>query len=217
MNSITGIIGNEGVSTRTRRSAGSVLIKVCKSPLRAYFYFYYWIKIKFLAMIAGEEAIAYVLHDSFFPDIVLRLGGAKIGTDVRVQRWLTLHETRGTFRNLEIGDGVFIGKNVLIDLTNKVKIGSRSGIGMNSIIITHSNFGRSCLSESYPPSSAPVEIMEDCGIGWGCLINKGTQVSPRVILLPGAVVTGMLPEDSTFGGNPARRIVRTAWERAKQE
>jgi len=146
---------------------------------------------------------------------VLRIGGAKIGKNVRVHRWLTIHESRGTFKNLTIGDDVFIGKNVLIDLSDKVTLGNRSGIGMNTIIITHSNFGDSSLAKTHPPTTAEVEIMEDCAIGWGCIINKGTKIMKETILLPGAVVGGILRECSTYGGNPARRIPRVEWENTR--
>ncbi len=188
-------------------------LKVITNPLRAWLYFYYWVKATILRGIVGPEALAYVLHDSLFPVTVLKLGGAKVGGDVRVHRWLTLHETQGTFHNLEIGDGVFIGKNVLIDLSDHVRIGNRSGLGMNTTIITHSNFGRSILSKVHSPSTAPVEIMDDCGIGWGCIINKGTIMNNRVILLPGTVVAGTLSEDCKYGGNPARRI-SPAWNKS---
>lgn len=180
---------------------------------RGCLYAYYALKASVLKLMVGEEALAYILHDSLFPDLVLRLGGAMVGADVRVHRWLTLHETRGTFKNLEIGDGVFVGKNVLIDLSDKVTIGDRCGIGMNTTIITHSNFGRSTLSAIRAPSTTAVEIMEDCGIGWGCIINKGTRMMREVILLPGAVVVGTLQEKSIYGGNPARRIPTDSWRK----
>lgn len=194
-------------------SSGWLKDRLFGRMFRACLYAYYLLKASVLKLLVGEEAMAYVLHDSLFPDLVLKLGGAKLGTDVRVHRWLTLHETRGTFKNLEIGDGVFIGKNVLIDLSDRVTIGDRCGIGMNTTIITHSNFGRSTLSETHAPSTAAVEIREDCGIGWGCILNKGTKMMREVILLPGAVVVGTLPEKAKYGGNPARRIPAESWER----
>ena len=176
--------------------------------LRAYLHLYYRMKCALLTFVVGEEALAYVLHASLLPLIVLRIGKAKIGKNVRVGRWLTLHESKGTFKNLEIGDDVFIGKSVLIDLSDNVKVGNRCGIGMNVTIITHLNFGPSKLSAEFPTSKAPVEILEDSVINWGCIVLKGTRIRREVIILPGSVVSGALKEASTYGGNPARLIPR---------
>jgi acetyltransferase-like isoleucine patch superfamily enzyme len=184
------------------------MFRLLHRALWAYLYLYYRIKNALLTLVVGEEALAYVLHDSLLPLIVLKIGKAKIGKNVRLGRWLTLHESKGSFQNLEIGDDVFIGKNVLIDLSDKVNVGNRCGIGMNVTIITHLNFGDSKLSAEFPICKAPVEIFEDSVINWGCIVLKGTSIMREVIILPGSVVSGVLKEASTYGGNPARLIPR---------
>ena len=111
---------------------------------------YYKIKVWFYTIMVAEEAASYVLYESIRPDIVLRLFGAKIGRNVRINRGLLLHETNNSFANLTVGDDVHIGKFVLIDLSEKVTIGNRVGIGMFSKILTHQNLGDSLLSQIYP-------------------------------------------------------------------
>jgi len=184
------------------------MVHLLRRALRAYLHLYYRIKHALLTLVVGEEALAYVLHDSLVPLIVLKIGKAKIGKNVRVGRWLVLHESRGCFQNLEIGDDVFIGKKVLIDLSDKVKVGDRCGIGMGVNITTHLNHGNSKLSAEYPTSKAPVEILEDSIISWGCIVLKGAKIMRKVIVLPGSVASGCLKEDSTYGGNPLRLIPR---------
>lgn len=185
-----------------------VLWKRIRSPKRVYFYLYYVLKVAVLKLVIGSEAIAYVLHDSFFPDLVLKIGGARIGSGVRVGRWLTIHESRGTFKNLEIGDDVFIGKRVLIDLSANVKIGNRCSVGARTTIITHVNYGSSSLSVMYPRSESDVVMLDDSQIAWGCIIVKGTVIGKQVLVLPGSVAGGTLKDGATYGGNPARQLPR---------
>lgn len=182
------------------------MARILRRITSIYFYLYYRLKVKFLKVLVGHEAVAYVLYNSLFPSIVLKIGGATVGKNVRVNRWLILHESRGTCKNLEIGDDVFLGKSVMIDLSEKVQIGNRCAIGMGVKIITHANFGDSTLSENYPPDKAGVEIRDDSVINWGCIINKGTRIMEKVIVLPGSVVNGTLKECSIYCGNPARII-----------
>ncbi len=175
-----------------------------RKAIALWLHIYYRIRIALLKPIVGQEALAYTLHDSLAPGLVLKIGGAKLGSNVRVGRWLVIHESRGSFKNLEIGSDVFIGKRVIIDLTDKVKIGNRCAIGMDVRIITHSNFGQSVLSGSYPPQAAGVEIMDDAIVNWGCIVLKGTLIRERSITLPGSVVSGTLRSDAVYVGNPAR-------------
>lgn len=167
---------------------------------------YYEVRCACLKLVAGDNAWEYLLHDALFPFIVLKLGGAKIGKNVRVGRWLTLHESRGSFANLEIGSDVFIGKNVTIDLSEKVLIGDRCALGMNVQIITHSNFGDSVLGSVYQKESLPVKIGNDCVINWGCIVLKGANIEDKVVILPASVVSGQLKTGCTYCGNPARVI-----------
>jgi acetyltransferase-like isoleucine patch superfamily enzyme len=174
--------------------------------ISAFLYAYYRSKTFLMRPLVGEDALAYVLYDSLFPIKVLKLGGARIGDGVRIGRWMTIHESRGSFKNLEIGDDCWIGKHVLIDLSDKVKLGNRSGLGMYAIVITHENLGRSKLAQGHPATTAPVEIMEDAYVSWGCVVNKGTTVLPRAIVLPGATISGTIGEGAKYGGNPARLV-----------
>ena len=172
--------------------------------IRLWLYAYYYAKSRVRAFVVGDDGLASVLYDSLVPDIALRIGGAKIGRNVRVHRHLVLHESRGSFRNLEIGDDVFIGRSCTIDLSDRVRIGNRCGIGMGVQVITHINLGDSCLSQRHPPETAPVEIMEDSVVLWGCILNKGTVIERQTLVLPGSVVSGRLAQGSTYCGNPAR-------------
>ena len=180
---------------------------MARKVLQACLHLYYRFKIALLTLLVGPEAIAYVLRDSLLPLLVLRIGGAKIGQNIRIGRRLTLHETKGTFRNLDIGNDASIGSDVLIDLSDTVTLGDRCSIAMRVAIITHLNYPDSKLSAQYPRSTAPVEIKEDAVVDWGCVVLKGTTINRKVLVLPRSVVTGMLSEASVYDGNPARPVL----------
>ena len=186
------------------------MTRLAKNVFLALLLRYYRFKVALYRLIIKEEAWASVLHDSLFPEMVLRLGGADIGTNVRVHRWLLIHESRGSFRNLKIGDDVFLGKRIIIDLSDKVTIGNRCAVGMDVKIITHVNLGDSILSALYPPEKAPVEILDDAIVNWGAIVNKGTRIGAAVIVLPGSVVSGNLKDGQIYAGNPARPIPQKA-------
>lgn len=165
---------------------------------------YYWLRIRILAFIGVEDALSITLERCIFPDLVLGLSGAKLGENVRVHRGLLIHESRGSFEKLSIGDDVFLGSRVIIDLTDEVRIGNRAAIGMDVKIITHSNYGSSSLSEIYPPEQAPVIIEDDAVVNWGSILLKGTVASSRSIVAPGSVAGGVLQPNRVYCGNPAR-------------
>jgi len=169
---------------------------------------YYRLKIVLYKYIVGNEALSYVLYDSLFPTIVLKIGSATVGKGTRINRWLTIHESRGSFKKLVIGDKVHIGKHVLIDLSESVIIKDRVGIGMFSKIITHRNLGDSKLHNIYNTFCAPVVIGEDTILSANAIILAGTVLGSGCIVLPNSVVKGHYDDNVTLVGNPARMSIR---------
>jgi acetyltransferase-like isoleucine patch superfamily enzyme len=159
-----------------------------------------------LRLILGDNALSVLVERAWFPVDALRALGGKIGGGVRIHRGLYLHEARNSLNNLEIGDSVFLGARLMIDLSDKVIIESRAAVGMNVTIITHANFGDSERSFDNPAASAPVKICSDAVVNWGTILNKGTVVSVGCIILPGSVVAGTLLEGATYVGNPGRPL-----------
>lgn len=169
---------------------------------------YYWAKLFLLKKLVKKEAFEILLHDALFPKIVLEMGGAKIGKKVRIHRYLTVHASKGSFENLTIGNDVFIGKSVIIDLTDKVTIGSNCCIGMNCHLITHVNLGGSRLAKRYKPEQAPIIMHDHTVLNWSITVLKGTIFEEGVLVLPQSVVSGRLITGMTYIGNPARPITQ---------
>lgn len=173
--------------------------------IAVYFKIYYRFKVQLYKIIVGREAAAYVLYDSLKPEMVLKMYGAKIGRNVRINRWLILHETDNDFSNLTIGNDVHIGKNVFIDLSGKVKIGNRVGISMFSKIMTHQNLGDSCLNVKYPKVKGDIEIPEDVVISSSVTILFPTKLAEKTLVSAGSVVRGEYGDSCILMGNPARQ------------
>lgn len=168
-----------------------MIVKVVKKNIFKFILpVYYRIKIALYKCLVGNEALSYVLYNSLFPVIVLKIGGATIGKGTRVQRWLTIHESSGAFKNLIIGNKVHIGKHVFIDLSEKVTIKDRVAIAMFSKILTHRNFGDSKLSNVHKTICKPVIIGEDTVLNINAIILHGTKLGSNIVILPNSVVRG---------------------------
>ncbi len=183
-----------------------------KPALRLFFYgglFPAWYRLKFwiLRPFLGYGARSAVLYDAYFPAIVLRQGGAKVGQDAVIGRFLTLWATtENSFTNLEIGDGVIINAHVFIDLSSRVVLKDRVGIGFNVSIFTHLDLGNSRLSVDYPREYKEVVVEEDSLVLPGACLIMGARLGAKSMVLNGTVVSGEVLPDSVVTGNPMRIV-----------
>lgn len=123
----------------------------------------------------------------------------------------------------------YVGKDVNIEkgaqITSKMQIGDRSGVGINAtmhgtvIIGKDVMMGPECIiytsnhafSDTAVPMNQqgfseekPVIIDDDVWIGGRVIILPGVHVGRGAIIGAGAVVTKDVPEYAIVGGNPAR-------------
>jgi len=137
---------------------------------------------------------------------LLRLLGAKIGTNVRIYE-IQLFSLLDGFRNLHLEDDVHIGPGCRLDLTAKLHIGQRSTLSPGVLILTHSDPGRahnSALAKKYPPRSFGTTIGADCWIGANAIILDGVTILDQTTVGAGAVVNRDLPSHVLALGIPAR-------------
>lgn len=125
-------------------------------------------------------------------------------------RWLNYLRAQG----MKIGEGTAIFANpayVLIDVTRPwmIEIGKNVQITRDVKILTH-DYSYSVSIAAYGKvlgSCGKVKIGDNCFIGVGATILKGTQIGNNVIIGAGSVVTGgNFPSDCVIAGNPARVI-----------
>lgn len=116
-----------------------------------------------------------------------------------------------------MGDGyITIGNscgisNVAFCSQSKIQIGNNVLIG-GGVKIYDTDFHsldyieRRNIHKDKNRSSDPVVIDDDVFIGAGSFILKGTHIGARSIIGAGSVVTGKIPSDEIWAGNPAKFI-----------
>ncbi len=152
--------------------------------------------------------------------------GAKIGSNAIIRAGTIIYE------NVEIGNNLETGHNVLI--REDTKIGSHVKIGTGSIIDGKTVIGNNVniqsnvyipllteigdnvfigpgaviLNDKYPPSNrlVGVKIMSGAVIGGGSVILPGVTIGENSVIGAGAVVTKDVESNSVVIGNPAKFI-----------
>lgn len=95
--------------------------------------------------------------------------------------------------------------------TSSITIGDYCTIGANCKIIDNDfhpiewEHRRKGLNKEFTRRK-PVNIGDDCFIGVGSVILKGTKIGNNVIVGAGSVVNGIFPDNVVIAGNPARIV-----------
>lgn len=103
-----------------------------------------------------------------------------------------------------VGENVFVGKNVYIELENAplLTIEDDAVLSAFTKIILHDSslcntLGHDCLY-------GKVIIKENCYIGANCVILPGTEVGANTIVGANSLVKGKLKSNSVYMGSPAK-------------
>lgn len=137
----------------------------------------------------------------------LRKYGAKIGEEVTFHSPIIIHNAKSDYSNLEVGNQVYFGKCVFLDLKEKVTIEDRVTLSMSTMVLTHTDAGQySRIVRVLPASQAPVSIHCDAYVGANAIILQGVEVGPEAIIGAGSVVRHSVPPKTVVVGNPAKEI-----------
>lgn len=160
-----------------------------------------------------EKRLALPASNSYKCDL-LRWGGATIGTNVRFAFPVIFLNFAGKgrerFKNLHIGDNVFIGHNVQFDLKDEIRIGSDVTISANAVLLTHTEVGEIPLAQNYPASRARVEIGSNVYFGANVVVLPGVRIESGSVVAAGAVVTKNVASNTVVAGVPARLVKTVA-------
>lgn len=109
---------------------------------------------------------------------------------------------------LSIGSKVGMS-NVSIVCWELIEIGDNTIIGGGTCLWDtdfHSiNTSARCYGDDVP-ETRPIIIGENVFIGGGCVLLKGTRIGENSVIAAGSVVTGSIPKNELWGGNPCKFI-----------
>jgi maltose O-acetyltransferase len=111
-------------------------------------------------------------------------------------------------KNIELGERVFINRNVFINALAPIRIGDRVLIGPNVVINSGNHtFARTDVSiQEQPHELKPIEIGDDVWIGANVVVTAGVTIGSHAVIGAGAVVTRSIPAFGIAVGAPAKVI-----------
>ena len=141
---------------------------------------------------------------------LLHRHGARMGRRVRFHAPLVIHnaaEQGRLYRHLAVGDDCYLGRDLLLDLQDRIVIEDRVTLSLRVAIFTHTDMGNSPLGERlFPATQAPVIIRRGAYVGAGALLLQGVEIGECAVVAAGAVVSRSVPAYTIVAGVPARPV-----------
>ncbi|MBR3745428.1 MAG: sugar O-acetyltransferase [Selenomonadaceae bacterium] len=109
-------------------------------------------------------------------------------------------------KNIHVGDNFLANYNVTILDIREVKIGNHVMIAPHTLITTVGHPLSPAGRRKNLGIATPVSIGNDVWIGSNVTILPGVTIGNNVVIAAGAVVTKDVPDNSLFGGVPAKLI-----------
>ncbi len=158
----------------------------------------------------GLNALFLVLPAKFLAPTLVKFG-ATIGANVEMHTPITFHNVSANpkchYSNLQIGSNCYFGREVFLDLAEKIIVEDQVTVSMRVMLLTHTHAGRSPLTKhTLIPSYGSIVLGRGCYLGAGTIILQGVRVGEEAIIGAGAVVTRDVPPGVTVVGSPARVI-----------
>jgi acetyltransferase-like isoleucine patch superfamily enzyme len=139
--------------------------------------------------------------------LLVSLNGLKIGKNVSIGRraWISLPSDSGT---VSIGDGVSIGREVVIACIDSIAIGAGTLISYRVSILDHNHVVDGAHSPALTQlrGNGPIVLGENCFVGANTFILSGVHLGESCVVGAGSVVTHSFPAYSIIAGIPARLI-----------
>ncbi|WP_425421108.1 acyltransferase [Phaeodactylibacter xiamenensis] len=158
----------------------------------------------------GYEALNLCFR--IFPSTViiyiLKAYGAKIGNGVRIQPPFIIHnadQMTPPFRNLEIQDNCYIGRYCIFDLQGQITVEAKSTLSHRVVLNTHTNAGKSPLSEAkLPISQGNICIKRGAYLGLNVTVLQDVEIGKESIIGANALVNKSIPDYSIAFGIPCK-------------
>ena len=146
----------------------------------------------------GIEGICMDLRQAIDCAPILREYGAKVGSAPSIHGPLHIMNASDNFSRLTIGDHVYIGPDVLIDLADTVTIGNHVSIVARSNLITHLDVGEGPLKERRPRKQGSVVIEDGAYLGATVTVLHGVTIGREATVGAHCLVRHDVPARSTY-------------------
>lgn len=168
------------------------------------------IKCQYNLWLHGPYGLCRVVEKMPFRFLIryLRKYGATIGDNCIVDSGFKIHRPgkKPPFKNLIIGSNVYIGHNVLLDLTDKIIIEDDSALSAGCQIWTHTGYYDKKLRDNkdYYEKTAPVIIKRSSVCYAKVVVNCGITIGERARIYALSVVNNSVPDNQIWAGIPAK-------------
>lgn len=128
----------------------------------------------------------------------LKKGKISLGNSVTLSRNVHIGCVGG---ELIIGDMTFFNRNSIVACRNKIQIGKGCSFGPNVCIYDHNHKFNADGFKKSEYRTGEIIIGDNCWIGAGAIILKGTHIGEGCIVGAGAVINGKIPPHSLVRSN----------------
>lgn len=97
---------------------------------------------------------------------------------------------------LAFGNNVFLNSGCQFNCRSKITVGDGCEFGPNVLVYDHDHTFRGGVLKMGSFECSPVEIGENCWIGAGTIILRGTKIGANSVVAAGSIVKGEFPSDS---------------------
>jgi acetyltransferase-like isoleucine patch superfamily enzyme len=165
--------------------------------------------------IHGPYGLSRIIEKIPFRHLVkyLRKYGASVGEGGIIERGIYIHRPFGKkkpFENLVIGNNVYIGHEVIIDLTMPVIFKDAASIGSRVQIWTHSGYfeGETLEKRAYTEDRGEVTIGEGAMVYSNSLIKHGIKIGAFASIAACSMVNKNVEAYSYASGVPIKVILK---------
>ena len=172
-----------------------------------------WPEVEVIHARSGIFGVVNFLQQSGDPDLTKRVL-ARYGADIHPDCWpigpnITLHDCPDGFANLVIGPHVHIGREVFLDLSDRIVMEESVSIAMRAIILTHLNPGQDYpnkpVARLFPPRKAPTILRRGCSVGAGAIIACGVEIGEDAVVNAGVLIDRNVPPRTFVASSRQKR------------
>ncbi len=167
-----------------------------------------WMLIRYISGYLMTSIVKSTL--CFYPvrAAILRFSGCKIENHSRIYDISFMNFYKHGFKNLVIGKNVYIGPETMIDIADRVTIGSNTTIAARGLLLTHTNVGYddNPLKRVIPDNYSPVKIGNEVFIGANSVVLPGVTIGNNSIVGAMSLVSNDVESGTIVAGIPAKVI-----------